>query len=218
MLENFCEWALPFTSTKNFDARDNLYQVTKKGLRMKRQRGRSRRSNNQNNSNRSLESNGPDVKVRGTAKQIFDKYETLARDAASSGNRVKAENCRQHAEHYLRIVNEIEAAKEKTRQETEATRTDTVDDSNNETKKDDNNSRKRYPPQVRKSSDKDPEKEPKSKVSETKAEPDTPDMESRENPDADKKDDTVKPKSSRRRKAPSRESSDQDDAATEAAE
>jgi len=72
---------------------------------MKRQRGRSRRNNNQHNANRSMESNGPDVKVRGTAKQIFDKYEGLARDAASSGNRVKAENFRQHAEHYLRIVN-----------------------------------------------------------------------------------------------------------------
>ena len=74
---------------------------------MKRQRGRNRRNNNQN-PNRSMESNGPDVKVRGSAKQIFDKYETLARDAASSGQRVKAENYRQHAEHYLRIVNEIE--------------------------------------------------------------------------------------------------------------
>lgn len=184
---------------------------------MKRQRGRSRRSNNQNNSNRSLESNGPDVKVRGTAKQIFDKYETLARDAASSGNRVKAENCRQHAEHYLRIVNEIEAAKEKSRQETEAARTDAGEDPNSETRKDDNNSRKRYPPQVRKSSDKDSEKESKSKISETKSEPDTPDVTSTENPAAEK-DETVKPKSSRRRKAPSRESSDQNDAATEAAE
>jgi len=87
---------------------------------MKRQRGRNRRNNsNSNNSNRSMESNGPDVKVRGTAKQIFDKYEALANDAASSGQRVKAENFRQHAEHYQRILNAIEAAKLKAQEEAE---------------------------------------------------------------------------------------------------
>jgi len=90
---------------------------------MKRQRGRNRRNNNHNNNgNRSMESNGPDVKVRGTAKQIFEKYETLARDAASSGQRVKAENYRQHAEHYLRIVNAVEAAKQAAREAAEAAR------------------------------------------------------------------------------------------------
>ncbi len=99
---------------------------------MKRQRGRNRRNNtnnnhnsNNNNSNRSMDSNGPDVKVRGTASQIHDKYEALARDAASSGNRVKAENLRQHAEHYLRIMNVQEAAKQAAiaaREEAEAAR------------------------------------------------------------------------------------------------
>jgi len=81
---------------------------------MKRQRGRNRNKNNNNNhnhSNRSLDSNGPDVKIRGSASTIHDKYVNMARDAQSSGNRVKAENLRQHAEHYLRLVNEMEAAK-----------------------------------------------------------------------------------------------------------
>ena len=76
----------------------------------KRQRGRGRRPNNNNNNpNRSLDSNGPDVRVRGSAQTIYDKYITLARDAKISGSRVKAENYLQHAEHYLRIVQEQQA-------------------------------------------------------------------------------------------------------------
>ena len=54
--------------------------------------------------NRSFDSNGPDVKIRGTAAQIFDRYCQLARDANSSGDRVAAENFLQHAEHYYRIM------------------------------------------------------------------------------------------------------------------
>lgn len=70
------------------------------------------RNNNNNNNNRkgpnpltrSYESNGPDVKIRGSAQQIAEKYTTLARDATSSGDRVMAENYLQHAEHYNRII------------------------------------------------------------------------------------------------------------------
>ena len=73
---------------------------------------RGRNNNNNNNSNRkgpnpltrSYESNGPDVKIRGSAQQIAEKYATLARDAMSSGDRVMAENYLQHAEHYNRII------------------------------------------------------------------------------------------------------------------
>ncbi len=133
---------------------------------MKRQRGRNRRSGN-NNANRTMESNGPDVKVRGNAKQIFDKYETLARDAASGGNRVKAENYRQHAEHYLRIVNKLEAAKQVQREDREANQgekhgsatdndqsTDNVNDRPSEGGQDNLTEGKpkrvrRYPPQAR---------------------------------------------------------------------
>lgn len=53
--------------------------------------------------NRSFESNGPGVKLRGTAAQVYDKYLALARDAYSSGDRVAAENYYQHAEHYFRL-------------------------------------------------------------------------------------------------------------------
>ena len=51
-----------------------------------------------------FESNGPDVKVRGNAQHVAEKYLQLARDAQSSGDSVMAENYYQHAEHYLRIV------------------------------------------------------------------------------------------------------------------
>lgn len=57
-----------------------------------------------NATNRVYESNGPDVKVRGTANHIAEKYQALSRDAHSSGDRVAAENYLQHAEHYLRII------------------------------------------------------------------------------------------------------------------
>ncbi len=53
---------------------------------------------------RSYESNGPDVKIRGSAQQVAEKYTTLARDATSAGDRVMAENYLQHAEHYNRII------------------------------------------------------------------------------------------------------------------
>ncbi|KQZ14638.1 hypothetical protein ASD44_11600 [Mesorhizobium sp. Root554] len=72
--------------------------------------GNNNNNNNNNNRkgpnplNRNYESNGPDVKIRGSAQQIAEKYATLARDATSSGDRVMAENYLQHAEHYNRII------------------------------------------------------------------------------------------------------------------
>jgi len=73
---------------------------------MKRQRGRGRNNNKPagNHSNRSFESSGPDLKIRGSAAHIYEKYLQLARDAHSSGDRVMAENYLQHAEHYFRIL------------------------------------------------------------------------------------------------------------------
>lgn len=70
---------------------------------MKRQRGRGRKSGG-NPGNRPHESNGPEVKIRGTAAQIHEKYLQYARDAQSSGDRVRYENLMQHAEHYFRIL------------------------------------------------------------------------------------------------------------------
>ena len=75
----------------------------------RRMRGRNNGGNNNNRKgpnplSRNYESNGPDVKIRGSAQQIAEKYATLARDAMSSGDRVMAENYLQHAEHYNRII------------------------------------------------------------------------------------------------------------------
>ena len=52
-----------------------------------------------------FDSNGPDVRIRGNAFQVLEKYLALARDASSSGDRVSAENYYQHAEHYFRMIN-----------------------------------------------------------------------------------------------------------------
>jgi len=55
--------------------------------------------------NQSFDSHGPDVRIRGSAQQIFERYVALAREAATAGDRVAAENLYQHAEHYFRIDN-----------------------------------------------------------------------------------------------------------------
>ena len=72
----------------------------------KRMRGRNNRGGGKgpNPLSRSYESNGPDVKIRGTAQHIAEKYLQLARDAHSSGDPVAAESYLQHAEHYFRII------------------------------------------------------------------------------------------------------------------
>lgn len=74
----------------------------RQGQQNKRMRGRGRKGPNP--LARTYESNGPDVKIRGTALHIAEKYLQLARDAQSSGDRVAGENYLQHAEHYFRIV------------------------------------------------------------------------------------------------------------------
>lgn len=67
-------------------------------------RGRGRSRKGQNPLTRTYESNGPDVKIRGTPSHIAEKYVSMARDALSSGDPVLAENYLQHAEHYNRII------------------------------------------------------------------------------------------------------------------
>ena len=87
-----------------------------------RSRNNNNNSNNNNNNNnrrgqnpmtRVFESNGPDIKIRGTASHVAEKYVQLARDARTSGDPVAAENYYQHAEHYFRL---IAAAQEQFRQ------------------------------------------------------------------------------------------------------
>src|SRR5579885_780157 len=88
------------------------------GQNNKRMRNRNNNNNNnnrrgQNPMTRVFESNGPDIKIRGTASHVAEKYVQLARDARSSGDPVAAENYYQHAEHYFRL---IAAAQEQFRQ------------------------------------------------------------------------------------------------------
>ena len=56
------------------------------------------------NPNRVFDSNGPEVKIRGSASHVYEKYLQLARDANASGDRIMAESYLQHAEHYYRIM------------------------------------------------------------------------------------------------------------------
>src|SRR3974377_1994807 len=67
-------------------------------------RGRNRGRKPQKETSRNYESSGPDVKIRGTAMHIAEKYTSLARDAMSSGDSVAAENYLQHAEHHNQII------------------------------------------------------------------------------------------------------------------
>jgi Domain of unknown function (DUF4167) len=77
----------------------------------KRSRGRNNGNNPHHNRQRpthripTFESNGPNVKIRGSAYQVFERYLALAREAAVSGDRIAAESFYQHAEYYFRIMN-----------------------------------------------------------------------------------------------------------------
>jgi hypothetical protein len=78
----------------------------RQGQNSKRSRGRgSGRRNNVPARHQTFDSNGPSVRIRGSANQVHEKYLTMARDAASAGDRIAAENYLQHAEHYFRIIN-----------------------------------------------------------------------------------------------------------------
>lgn len=81
----------------------------------RRSRGRSRKGPNP--LARSYESNGPDVKVRGNAGHVAEKYMSLARDAHAAGDVVGAENYLQHAEHYNRIVMAAQAQFQQSQQQ-----------------------------------------------------------------------------------------------------
>ena len=72
--------------------------------RRQRNRGSGGRRGNQQRM-QVFDSNGPDVRIRGTAHQVTEKYVALAKDAASSGDRILAESYLQYAEHYQRIIN-----------------------------------------------------------------------------------------------------------------
>ena len=75
----------------------------RQGTNPKRLRSRTGRKNSHSRS-QNFESNGPEVKVRGNAQQVVEKYLALARDATSAGDRITAESYFQHAEHYYRVM------------------------------------------------------------------------------------------------------------------
>ena len=86
----------------------------RQGPNNRRSRGRNNNAGGRRpslpNRNQTFDSNGPDVRIRGNAYQVHEKYLGLARDASAAGDRVMAENYLQHAEHYFRIVNAINEA------------------------------------------------------------------------------------------------------------
>lgn len=97
-------------------------------MNMKRMRGRNHRQGGSGirhhatgniplNRNHVFDSSGPDLRIRGTAQQLFEKYLQLGRDATGSGDRVMAESYFQHAEHYFRILNAINAQQQQQQQQ-----------------------------------------------------------------------------------------------------
>ena len=101
----------------------------------KRGRGRGRRGNANNHHNHvpsrntSYESNGPDVKLRGNAQQLHEKYMTLAHDAASAGERISAEAYTQFADHYFRLHQAAVGVAETKRQQEQVAATVSVETS-----------------------------------------------------------------------------------------
>jgi hypothetical protein len=76
------------------------------GSNTRRPRGRPNRKQHGSPRSQTFDSHGPDVRIRGNAPQVYEKYLTLARDATSSGDRIAAESYYQFAEHYFRIMND----------------------------------------------------------------------------------------------------------------
>ena len=91
----------------------------RQGPNSRRARGRNNSSNrrpNLPNRNQTFDSNGPEVRIRGNAYQVHEKYLALSRDASAAGDRIMAENYLQHAEHYYRIITSINEAYNQTQQ------------------------------------------------------------------------------------------------------
>ncbi len=77
----------------------------RQGPNNRRSRGRGPRKPHVNVKQQTFDSNGPDIRVRGNAYQVLEKYLAMARDASASGDRIASENYLQHAEHYYRLIN-----------------------------------------------------------------------------------------------------------------
>ena len=95
--------------------------VPKSSMRQSQKNNRTRNKNGRKSNapsvNRVYESSGPEGKVRGTPQQIIEKYQSLARDRMTAGDRVLSENFLQHAEHYVRILTAAQAVQQQRREE-----------------------------------------------------------------------------------------------------
>ncbi len=101
-----------------------------------RSRNKNNRRNNNNNSggnvlNRVYDSAGPDGRVRGTPVQVIEKYQALAHDNSLAGDRVAMENFQQHAEHYIRMINEAQRQIAERREQIESQNRNSGQDANN---------------------------------------------------------------------------------------
>ena len=119
---------------------NNQTQGQKRG----RNRNNNRRGGGGGNNRNTFDSNGPNVRIRGSASQIYDKYAALARDATSSGDRVLAESLFQHAEHYYRLANPLQDGQTNQRRfqqsDDESDSEDTNDENSNDNSDSDSNS------------------------------------------------------------------------------
>ena len=151
-------------------------------------RGRNQRRRSGPNVNRALDSSGPDVKIRGTAVQIYDKYQALARDAASSGDRIRAESLLQHAEHYYRVMKAMQPPQQQSQQQ--------------------NNDPSEEPQPNVESDEKSDEDKPKSRGRSRDRAAKTDEAESTESSDSADEAEEEKPRKPRRKRAPRKSASD----------
>jgi len=181
-----------------------------------RSRNKNNRRNNNNNSggnvlNRVYDSAGPDGRVRGTPVQVIEKYQALAHDHSLAGDRVAMENFQQHAEHYIRMINDVQRQIAERRELMESQNRNNNDDTNSARNQSDQGGRR---PRNETSTDPseaeqpdliDPKALPDMKVAkEAKPAPDaeTPNLvETPEGADVKKKVEKPKPRRQRRPKA-----------------
>ena len=102
----------------------------------RRPRGRTNRKQHGGGPSRphTFDSNGPDGRVRGNARQVYEKYLTLARDAQSAGDRIAAEAYYQHAEHYFRILSDTTDPQRPDAQRSDGQRSDRRQDTRNDSR------------------------------------------------------------------------------------
>jgi hypothetical protein len=99
----FGKWVISFYISGSMRQGSNN-QTNRRGRGRGHNHNNNRRHNHGGNRNQNYDSNGPQGRIRGTAKQVFEKYLQLAKDAISAGDRVLAESLFQHADHYGRIA------------------------------------------------------------------------------------------------------------------